>query len=297
VTLARRLAIAASVASPGINDDDALTVRCLEAQGAAVEPVVWNDPGVDWSTFDAVLMRSIWDYHEHYEDFLAWLARLDACGVPTINCTELLRWNSNKRYLLQLPPLGVDIVPTQIVQAGDLVDAVLAMRDHDVVIKPTVSASAWCTVRGRAGAAELRNAIASLPPDLDYMLQPYVREIADEGEWSLLFFDGEYSHAVLKRPAANDYRVQREFGGSVEFTAPDDATIAAAQNAATAVKSLGYDDAVYARIDGVRSGGSFLIMEVEMIEPFLFLEGTPGASERFSAAILQRLWMAPPGEP
>jgi hypothetical protein len=169
VTLARRLAIAASVASPGVNDDDAPTVRCLEAQGAAVEPVVWNDPGVDWSTFDAVLMRSIWDYHEHYEDFLAWLARLDACGVPTINCTELLRWNSNKRYLLQLPPLGVDIVPTQIVQAGDLVDAVLAMRDHDVVIKPTVSASAWCTVRGRAGAAELRNAIASLPPDLDYM--------------------------------------------------------------------------------------------------------------------------------
>jgi glutathione synthase/RimK-type ligase-like ATP-grasp enzyme len=209
--------------------------------------------------------------------------------VPTINCTELLRWNSNKRYLLQLPPLGVDIVPTQVVQAGDLVDAVLAMRGCDVVIKPTVSASAWCTIRGRAGAAELANAIASLPADLHYMLQPYVREVADEGEWSLLFFDGEYSHAVLKRPAANDYRVQREFGGRVEFIAPDAATIEAAHDAAVAVKSLGFGDGAYARIDGVRSGGAFLIMEVEMIEPFLFLKGTPGASERFAAAILRRL--------
>jgi glutathione synthase/RimK-type ligase-like ATP-grasp enzyme len=209
--------------------------------------------------------------------------------VPTINSTELLRWNSDKRYLLQLPPLGVDIVPTQIVRADDLLDAVLAMHGHDVVIKPTVSASAWRTVRGRAGAAELSDAIASLPVDLHYMLQPYVREIAEEGEWSLLFFDGEYSHAVLKRPAANDYRVQREFGGTVEFIAPDDATIEAAHDAAAAVKSLGFDDGVYARIDGVRSGGAFLIMEVEMVEPFLFLRKTPGASERFAAAILRSL--------
>jgi glutathione synthase/RimK-type ligase-like ATP-grasp enzyme len=289
VTLARRLAIAASVSSPGVNDDDVMTVQCLETAGVVVSPAVWNDPGVDWSSFDAVLMRSIWDYHEHYKDFLAWLARLDASDVPTINSTALLRWNSNKRYLPQLPPLGVDIVPTQIVQADDLVDAVLAMHGHDVVIKPTVSASAWCTVRGRAGAAELNEAIASLPVDLHYMLQPYVREVAEEGEWSLLFFDGAYSHAVLKRPAANDYRVQREFGGSVAFATPDDATIAAAQGAVDAVKSLGYDDGVYARIDGVRSGGRFLIMEVEMIEPFLFLKESAGASARFAAAILRRL--------
>jgi hypothetical protein len=151
VTLARRLAVAASVSSPGVNDDDALTIRCLETQGVVVAPAVWNDPGVDWSAFDAVLMRSIWDYHEHYDDFLAWLARLDESRTPTINSTGLLRWNSDKRYLLQLPPLGVDVVPTQIVQADDLVDALLAMHGHDVVIKPTVSASAWCAVRGLAG--------------------------------------------------------------------------------------------------------------------------------------------------
>ncbi|MGH8176146.1 MAG: ATP-grasp domain-containing protein, partial [Steroidobacter sp.] len=218
-------------------------MRYLQSSSVVVEPAIWNDRNVDWAAaFDAVLIRSIWDYHRFYDDFLEWLASLEQIGVPTINSISLLRWNSNKRYLLQLPPLGVDIVPTQVMRAGELADALSAMSGRDLVIKPTVSAGAWSTVRGCAGSAALSSAVSLLPPDLEYMVQPFIPEIAQDGEWSLLFFDGLYSHAVCKRPRANDYRVQGEFGGSVEFVAPDDKTIAAAERAVAAVVSLGYTD-------------------------------------------------------
>ena len=244
---------------------------------------------IDWSRFDAVLMRSTWDYHTRYAEFIAWLERLQALRVPTINSTALLRWNSDKRYLLQLPAFDVDIVPTQITPGSELIRALDHVHGREVIVKPTVSASAWCTVRGLVGSAELAGAVANLPVNLDYLVQPFVAEVALEGEWSLLFFDGAYSHAVLKRPAQGDYRVQREFGGTTESISPDDATIAAAERAVRAVESLGYERTAYARIDGVRSGGRFLIMEVEMIEPFLFLSRASMAPQRFAEAILAAL--------
>jgi glutathione synthase/RimK-type ligase-like ATP-grasp enzyme len=279
------LAIATAATAPDINPDDAKTVELLRAAGAAVSAAAWNDPAVDWARFDVVVIRSTWDYHTFYADFLAWLARLEQLNVRTINPVPLLRWNSDKPYLLQLPRLGVETAPTEVVSARALGAALDSMPGRDIVIKPTVSASAWCTVRGRADGIDLRDSIAALPTHLDYLVQPFVPEVASEGEWSLLFFDGVYSHAVLKRPARGDYRVQLEFGGDREFIEPDETTIAAASGAISAVQSLGFERPVYARIDGVRSGGRFLIMEVEMIEPFLFLSGAVAASQRFADAI------------
>ena len=283
------LAIATSAAAPDINPDDARTAELLRAGGGAVSPAPWNDSAIEWTRFDFVVIRSTWDYHTSYADFLAWLAQLEQLGVRTINAIPLLRWNSDKRYLLQLPQLGVETVPTQVVSGCELGAALDSMPGREIVIKPTVSASAWCTVRGRAEGVELRDAVATLPAHLEYLIQPFVPEVASEGEWSLLFFDGVYSHAVLKRPAPGDYRVQLEFGGGREFIEPDEETIAAASRAVSAVQSLGFERAVYARIDGVRRGGRFLIMEIEMIEPFLFLSGAEGASQRFAAAILKKI--------
>jgi glutathione synthase/RimK-type ligase-like ATP-grasp enzyme len=290
----RRLAIAMSRQAPTINADDEAWIESLRTGGIAITTAIWNDAAVDWSGFDAVLMRSIWDYFRHYGQFLDWLARLEALGVPTINPNHLLRWNSDKRYLLQLPPLGVDIIPTQVVPARGLSDALARMSGTQVVIKPAVSGSSWHTIRAIAGSEQVNAAIESLPAGLDYLVQPFVPEIAQEGEWSILFFGGVYSHAVRKRPAANDYRVQREFGGSVEILAPPPRLLAAAKAALDAVTTLGYPDGSYARIDGVRRGDDFLVMEVEMIEPFLFLGGIPAASERFAAVITERLHLLRP---
>jgi glutathione synthase/RimK-type ligase-like ATP-grasp enzyme len=272
------------VLSPGINKDDERLVEYLRQRGIEPHAMMWNDPAADWAAFDAILIRSTWDYFQHYDAFLRWLDHLEQLGIPTINPTRLLRWNSNKRYLLELPPLGVDIIPTQVVRTAELPRVLSTLSGTQVVVKPTVSGTSWHTVRGTAGSETFDAAISALP-DLEYLVQPYMPEIEGEGEWSLLFFGGVYSHAVLKRPAPEDYRVQSEFGGRSEAVTPGTELLVPAQHVLSAVARLGYAGGVYARIDGVRRGNRLLVMEVEMIEPFLFLSTDAGASGRFADVI------------
>lgn len=281
-----RLAIATSVIIPGIHPDDAHLAVSLQRLGIEPTPCVWNDPAVDWSQFDAVLMRTTWDYFHHYEAFRLWLDRLP---VPTINNRELLCWNSDKRYLLDLASKGVDIIPTQLVPASQLPKTLAVMAVQEVVVKPTVSGTAMHTVRGRTDDATFKHAVAQLPLEFDYLVQPYLPEVVRDGEWSLLFFEGEYSHAVIKRPATGDYRVQSEFGGTAEAVEPDEALIASAKRALAAVAAMGHTDVAYARVDGVISQGRFLLMELEMIEPLLHFEGRGEAAERFAKNLQRRL--------
>jgi len=281
-----RLALATAAHLPGIQPDDAHLAASLRHLG--IEPVscTWNDPDIDWSRFDAVLIRTMWDYFKRYADFLRWLDRLP---VPTINPAPLLRWNSDKRYLLELARHGIDIIPSTIAPAGQLRHALDEMAGQDVVVKPTVSGGAWHTVRGVVGDAAFAQAIAALPTQLDYLVQPYVPAIADEGEWSLLYFDNQYSHAVIKRPARGDYRVQGDFGGTAEPVEPDPSILLAARRALAAVAAIGHPDHAYVRVDGVQVDGRFAIMELEMIEPGLHLAHRPDAAERFARNLLGRL--------
>lgn len=281
-----RLAVATSSIVPGIHPDDAHLAASLQHLGIETVACVWNDPDVNWSQFDAVLMRSTWDYFKHYAAFRDWLEKLP---VPTINPKALLRWNSDKRYLLELATQGIDIIPTTIASAEDLQKVLATMRGQEVVIKPTVSGTAWHTARGVVGDADFDRNIAQLPMEFEYLVQPFVPEVVSEGEWSLLFFDGEYSHAVIKRPTAGDYRVQSEFGGTAQAVVPDATLIASAKRALAAVAALGHADIAYARVDGVISQGNFLLMELEMIEPFLHLDIWPRAAERFARNVHRRL--------
>lgn len=286
VSYTHRLAIATSVAEPDIHPDDKHLVASLRSFGVETIPCIWNDPAVDWAAFDAVLMRSIWDYFKHYASFKQWLAQLP---VPTINKKEMLLWNSDKRYLVELEKYGIEIIPTQIVSARQLQSVLAAMPAREVVIKPTTSGTAWHTVRGVAGEAEFDQIVAQLPLELDYLVQPYLPEVASDGEWSLLFFDGQYSHAVIKRPKAGDYRVQSDFGGVALAAEPGAGLIASAGRVLEAAAAIGHADVAYARIDGVISQGRFLLMELEMIEPFLHLGHRADVSERFAANLLRRL--------
>jgi glutathione synthase/RimK-type ligase-like ATP-grasp enzyme len=288
-TAARRLALATCADLPSIQPDDVHLITSLERLGIQPVVCVWNDPAVDWSAFDAVLIRTIWDYFKHHTAFLDWLDRLDRLGVPTINDSALLRWNSDKRYLLELARHDVAIIPTRLARAGELPDVLATMPAQQVVIKPSISGGAWHTVRGNVGDAAFDTAVARLPRELDYLVQPFVPEIVSAGEWSLLYFAGEFSHAVIKRPATGDYRVQGEHGGSAEPAQPDDATLAAAECALAAVAAIGHGDHAYVRVDGVVSQGQFLIMELELIEPFLHLAAHPGAAERLARDVAGRL--------
>ena len=291
-TSARRLALATSADHPSIQPDDAYLATSLERLGIQPIVCVWNDPAVDWSTFEAVLIRTIWDYFKYHAAFLDWLDRLDRLGVPTINDSALLRWNSDKRYLLELARHGVAIIPTRLARAAELPDVLATMPAQQLVIKPTISGGAWHTLRGSVGDAAFAEAVTQLPREYDYLVQPFVAEIVSEGEWSLLYFNDEFSHAVIKRPAAGDYRVQGEHGGSAEPARPDDATFAAAERALAAVAAIGHGGHAYVRVDGVVSEGRFLIMELELIEPFLHLADHPPAAERLAQGVLRRLTRA-----
>ncbi|WEN15994.1 hypothetical protein PY254_04795 [Rhodanobacter sp. AS-Z3] len=288
-TTTRRLAFATSAELASIQRDDAHLASMLEQHGITPVSCIWNDPTVDWSAFDAVLIRTIWDYYKLSGAFIDWLDQLDQLGIPTINDSRVLRWNSDKSYLLDLDEQGVAIIPTALATADELAAALASMPDQHVVIKPTISGGAWHTVRGHVGDPAFTEAVTHLPRDIDYLLQPFVPEIVSAGEWSLLYFGGKFSHAVIKRPATGDYRVQSEYGGSIEPAQPSAATLAAAGKALAAVAALGHGELAYARVDGVISAGQFLIMELELIEPFLFLAEQPRSAERFAQQLARRL--------
>ncbi|MEO7073584.1 MAG: hypothetical protein ABI300_11780 [Rhodanobacter sp.] len=287
--LPRQLALATSSDYPAVQADDRHLVDTLERLGVQSVVCVWNDPAVDWARFDAVLIRTIWDYFRHYAAFRRWLDDLDALGVRTINPSALLRWNSDKHYLLELAQHGVAIIPTQLARAGHLQEVLTTMPAQPVVVKPAISGGAWQTLRGTVGTADFSQALAQLPTQADYLVQPFVPEVSTDGEWSLLYFDSVFSHAVLKRPAGGDYRVQVEHGGSTAPAVPSDATLAHAAQMLQAVAKLGHGDHAYVRVDGVVCAGRFLLMELEMIEPFLFLGARPDAAERLARLISGRV--------
>jgi glutathione synthase/RimK-type ligase-like ATP-grasp enzyme len=281
-----RIALANSADHADLHPDDLPLAAALRAGGLDPVAEVWTDPSVDWSAYDAVLLRSVWDYHTRYLEFTEWLGQLDKAGVPVFNDTDLIRWNGDKRYLLELRERGVAIVPSQVAAGACLREVIAGLNGQEIVIKPTVSATALHTVRGIAGSEQLSRAIDELPDDV-YLVQPFLPEIQSEGEWSLIYLDGEFSHAVLKRPADGDYRVQSDFGGTTTLTDPGAAVRAAADAVLAAVDSR--TAPVYARVDGVVATGRFLLMELELIEPYLFLPQHEPATTQLAAVVAGRL--------
>jgi len=268
-------------------DEEELPAR-FAAAGVEAEPAVWSDAGVEWSRYDVVVIRSTWDYFERIGEFAAWIDRLEQAGVRLQNPAPLLRWNLDKRYLAELERRGVRIVPTRFFDAGARVDLAALMRQagwHEAIVKPAVSGGAWRTHRvPLAEAAVAQRELDDILRSSGALVQPFLDEIAREGEWSFLFFGGVFSHAVLKRPASGDFRVQAQYGGAHEaIDPPPPSLLAAARDVLDALPT----PTAYARIDGLARDGRFELMEVEVIEPYLFLPGSPGAIDRYVAAIVR----------
>lgn len=254
--------------------------QALIQAGADVEPVSWTEAG-ELADFDLVLPLVAWGYHLQYEVWLAFLDRVEASGIAMLNPPALLRWNGDKSYLAELADSGVPTVPTLAVESCCDADLEEARRRFDtdwLVIKPPVSASASGT--HRLGPND------DLPTDSrrrPMIIQPLIEEIARTGEFSLMLFDGEFSHAVVKRPAAGDFRVQPHLGGvTLPSKAPPGAERLARQALAAAPAR-----ATYARVDIVPDDeGVLRIMELELIEPALFLDHAPDGGAAFTQAIL-----------
>jgi glutathione synthase/RimK-type ligase-like ATP-grasp enzyme len=254
--------------------------EALIAAGATVEPLAWT-AAANLAGFDLVLPLVAWGYHLRYKDWLAFLDRVDASGVPMINPPALLRWNGDKAYLAELADAGVPTVPTLAVESccdADLEEARRRFGSDWLVIKPPVSASASGT--HRLGPNDDLPAESRGRP---MIVQPLIEEIAKTGEFSLMLFAGEFSHAVVKRPKSGDFRVQPHLGG---VTLPTSAP-AGAQELARQALAAAPANATYARVDIVPDDeGVLRIMELELIEPALFLDHAPDSATAFTQAIL-----------
>lgn len=259
-------------------DSDQLVAELLRKEGITVDFVAWD--GGDVSSYDLTVIRSTWNYHQRYTDFLHWLDDLEQKQIRVLNPVETLRWNTRKDYLLEFENRGVEIVPTVYARCGEKINLHHLMNGRNwdkAVVKPAVSAGAfetWIT----DGIDQTR--FDTLLNTMDLLIQPLMPEI-EIGEWSLLFFNRKFSHAVLKRPASGDFRVQTYYGGASELIEAPHSLIAQAQRIVDAVEG----DLLYARVDGVVRDNRLLLMELELVEPHLFLDDYPEAVAHFASAI------------
>jgi len=281
-----RIALATYAAYPDLPPDDRIFLRALERRGVPTLPILW-DAQTDWSTFDIIVVRSCWDYHLRHAEFLAWIDTVERAGALLHNAPSILRWNSDKRYLRELEQAGVDVVHTRWSDESErpptLAKLVTEEGWDDVVIKPAISASAtdtWRIPSDQVGAWEDR--FRDMSRRGPVMIQPFLREVSSDGEWSLVFIGGGFSHAMIKRPAPGDFRVQEEHGGSQERVVPDPALIRAAQR--VLFRAPGAPS--YARVDGCVVGDRFRIMELELLEPTLYFTACPDAAERLADLVL-----------
>ena len=275
----RPVALATSVRWPQLSPEDVALPGALAAFDLDASPAVWSDGSTDWSRFSCVVIRSCWDYHTRVSEFRAWIDQLEKNGMPLYNSPTIVRWNMNKRYLLELREKGASIPRTEFVRAGAKAD----LRGK-VIVKPAVSASAFETHlfddAEAAGAA-----IDRLLPAGDVIVQEYITEVVTGGEWSLMFFDRQYSHAVRKLPKAGDFRVQEELGGSSVSGEPSPALKREAERILAMIEG----DLLYARVDIVERPAEVLLMELELIEPSLFFRTAPESTRRFAEAVNRRV--------
>ena len=285
----RKVALATYSHLPLLHDDERPLVAALRREGVDAEPVVWSEPSVRWSAYDAVMIRSTWDYHTRYLEFRRWLAKVEAMGVRVWNAPNVLRWNMNKRYLGDLARRGVRVADTVWLKQKSApdVNAILRRKRWErVVVKPVVSASGYqtWTSPGRLLEEELGR-VAEMLKDGTVMVQRFVPEIAEKGELSLVYLGGKFSHAAVKRAAPGEFRVQNQFGGTAELTPVSKATLRVAER----ILRLVGVPLLYARVDGVEVGGEFVLMELEVVEPHLFLELGGGFYDR--GAVVVREWV------
>ncbi len=270
-------------------DEDALLSSILTEMNITHQIHPWSAPEVDWSAFTHVLIKSTWDYFDFYPEFLVWLDTLERLGVQVLNEVPTLRWNSSKTYLMEIESQGFPCIAGKILPKGSkpVLDQLHSELNADqLVVKPLVSGGAKNTLKVvRGKELGLEEKIQNLLQEEDFLVQPFIPEIEQVGEYSLIFFNEKLSHAVLKTPAAADFRVQHYYGGTIQTIEPSETLLAAAQ----ALVDRFAKNTLYARVDGVEIDGVFHVMELELIEPYLFLGLSDTAIPNYKAALSKRL--------
>lgn len=268
---------------------DKLLIEPMKQHGWLAEEVSWRNEKVNWSDYDAVIVRSTWDYQHDSEKFLKVLNKINSL-THLENDLELMKWNINKKYLLDLEKKGVQIVPTLWENKFDRIKALSyfeTLGSDEIIIKPNISASADNTFRlNKNSLVTSSDKLENIFADREFMVQPFIKNILSEGEYSLFFFNGRLSHSVRKVPQKNDFRVQEEHGGDIQLT---NAPINITAIAANIIKQLSVMP-LYLRVDLVRTNSDqFALMELELIEPSLYLNKDPEAPLKFVKAFIEKI--------
>jgi hypothetical protein len=294
-----RIALVTCSTFAELTDDDRFLYEPLSSRGVDAVPVVWDTPNTDWAAFDLVVLRSTWDYAQRRSEFLDW-----AGSVPNLaNPVDIVRWNTDKRYLRDLAAAGVPVVATRWIEPGDQIRLPgSGSRDDDViglateyVIKPSVSAGSVDTGRYSASdpshAALARDHVARLlDRGATVMIQPYLSAVDAFGETAMLYFHGKFSHAIRKGPMLDgpDLGVEGLFRPErITPRTPSDDEYKVAEQVLAAIPGAG--ELLYARIDLIPGAdGSPILLELELTEPSMFLDQADGAAEQFADAIAAR---------
>jgi len=280
----RTVAFVTSDEFPSLTPDDRLAADALERRGIWCHAVLWDDRSVEWQRYDAIVLRSTWDYHRRLSEFLSWIDHLEAIGATLWNPPAAVRWNWNKRYLLTLAAAPLAPPPTRWFPKGSRVLAATLFDElatDEIVVKAAVSANADQTESvTRSSPDEAQSVLDALLAKTDLLVQPLVAAVRTGGELSLMFFRGVFSHAVRKTPSRGEFRVQERLGGTNRRVTADRSIVEAAGRL---LSSLPFPW-LYARVDVVETPAPVLI-EVELIEPSLFLAEDPSSIDRFASAV------------
>lgn len=265
--------------------DDQLLQSALALHGISSVRIDWASPDVDWSRFRCAVFRTTWDYFDRRQEFTAWLSRVRT-QTRLCNDAALIDWNIDKHYLKDLEAKGIPIVPSKFIERGSAVTLHELLYEsgwNDAVIKPCISGAARHTYRiNHKKAAALEPVVRQLLTDESLILQPFQQSVMSHGEETLMLFNGRFTHAVRKVPKPGDFRVQDDHGGTVHPYEPSEAQIEFAQRVLEACQLT----PAYGRVDLVRDNqGNHAVMELELIEPELWLRNHPPAATAFADAI------------
>jgi glutathione synthase/RimK-type ligase-like ATP-grasp enzyme len=270
---------------PALNPADQALIPLFAAHNITAVPVVWKAADVEWQDFSALIVRNTWDYYTEADAFRHWLQAMEQTGIPIFNPVLVVKDNMHKFYLKRFLKKGIAIIPTLFSSAVAPVtwETLQAQGWDKIVIKPAISAGSYLTQTydtTTLTAEVLHQAVAQG----DWLIQPYLPEITTEGELSMIFFNGTFSHAVLKKPKEGDFRVQRQYGGLYQRVEPTPELLRQGKYIATLEHNL-----LYARVDGVVLRGKFHLMELELIEPDLYFEFGEDIGQRFVKSVIERM--------
>ncbi len=269
---------------------DELLYEPLRKIGWDTEAVSWRKKNADWDQYEVVIIRSPWDYQNAPDAFMNVLETIENSSARLENDLDLVKWNIRKTYLRDIEKKGVTIVPTlwgELLTADALPQYFDALGSDEIVIKPVISANADDTFRLKADSVnEMIPQLCEIFKSREYMVQPFMKSIVDEGEYSVFFFGDVYSHTILKTPKREDFRVQEEHGAMLRKVEPEEDLLLLAQDTLKEIDPK----PLYSRIDFVRFRETFAVMEIELIEPSLYFNLDPDSPERFAKAFKE--WMA-----